>query len=397
MNLTSLTNPALDWLWRCTLEGTLLIALVLCVRWAFGQHLGPRWRIALWALVGVKLLLPASLSFLPGIGTLQSDSAVREPATIAVVVAISASDAPYAAADSALPLLGNTGPDTATNSVSLSSLITFSWIAGAVLFLTVAAVRQASFSRKIRHRRCRDRQLLNSVRSSARECGLRHSVPVYLDKPGSTPAVFGVFQPSLLLPGDWAERFDEQNLRHILLHELEHVRVGDVIWNWTATLVNALHWFNPLAWIATSHFQSDRELRCDADTLSRLAPTERLAYGHTLLNIQQNYHAAPAIAGLAPCVRNHPTLRQRITMITHPTTRKTWLNPLFAAAVVGLICVSFGAAQADEERGNSRESARDGDAPREGERAGDKPREGDRDGDKPREGSRDGARDRENP
>ena len=43
------------WLWKTTVEGSILIGLVLLAIALLGRNLGPRWRIALWVLVGVKL------------------------------------------------------------------------------------------------------------------------------------------------------------------------------------------------------------------------------------------------------------------------------------------------------------------------------------------------------
>ena len=166
---------------------------------------------------------------------------------------------------------------------------------------------------------------------------------------GTTPALVGIRQPKLLLPKDWQTRFDQRSLRHVLLHELIHVKQHDLLWNWAATAMQALHWFNPLVWFVVSRFQSDRELRCDAGALDILSPTERLDYGHTLLHIQETFFAPPAIAGLAPCVRNHPTLHQRILMITRPTTRQPWLHALLVSTLSVLIGYSFTTARAAEK------------------------------------------------
>jgi biopolymer transport protein ExbD len=159
----------------------------------------------------------------------------------------------------------------------------------------------------------------------------------------------GIRQPKLLLPEDWDTRFDERSLRHVVLHELLHVKQHDLIWNWAAAAVQALHWFNPLVWFVVSRFQADRELRCDAGALAILSPAERLDYGHTLLRIQETFFAPPAIAGLAPCVRNHPTLRQRILMIAHPATRHPLIQALLVVTLSGLACYSFTTASAAEK------------------------------------------------
>jgi hypothetical protein len=184
--------------------------------------------------------------------------------------------------------------------------------------------------------------------------------------------------------------------------------------------VQALHWFNPLVWFVVSRFQADRELRCDAGALAILAPSERLDYGHTLLRIQETFFAPPAIAGLAPCVRNHSTLRQRILMIATPTTRQPLIQALLVLTLSVLVGYSFTTARAaekevppkvregsttkkdpsdpsDQKKPAMRESEA-GTAARQGDRESGKPsaeRDGTRkpsprDGEKPRTGSRDG-------
>ncbi|MFM2142155.1 MAG: hypothetical protein RLZZ476_699 [Verrucomicrobiota bacterium] len=250
---------------------------------------------------------------------------------------------------------------------------------------------------------------------------VRVSAPqIVLTAPGTTPAVVGIRQPQILLPDDWQSRFDQRSLRHVLLHELMHVKQSDLLWNWAATAVQALHWFNPLVWFVVSRFQADRELRCDAGALAILAPSERLDYGHTLLRIQETFFAPPAIAGLAPCVRNHSTLRQRILMIANPTTRQPLIQALLVLTLSVLVGYSFTTARAaekevppkvregsttkkdpsdpsDQKKPAMRESEA-GTPARQGDRESGKPsaerdgtrKPGPRDGEKPRTGSRDG-------
>jgi biopolymer transport protein ExbD len=176
--------------------------------------------------------------------------------------------------------------------------------------------------------------------------------------------------------------------------------------------VQALHWFNPLVWFVVSRFQADREQRCDAGALAILSPAERFDYEHTLLRIQETFFAPPAIAGLAPCVRHHPTLHQRILMIATPTTRQPVIQALLVLTLSVLVGYSFTTARAAEKEvpPKVREGAtttkkdpsdpsdqsdqktpamKDGQRKPSAERDGEK-KPGMRDGEKPRNGSRDG-------
>jgi len=146
-----------------------------------------------------------------------------------------------------------------------------------------------------------------------------------------------------------------------------------------------------------ARFQADRELRCDARVLELLAPSERFAYGHTLLRIQETFLAPPAAAGLAPCVRNHPSLQQRLTMITHPSIRQPWLQSALALTLGVLTCYSFTTARAErdpeiptKERSPEGERAATSDRSDPSEESAEKRSPRERDGDVKKPGLRDG-------
>jgi beta-lactamase regulating signal transducer with metallopeptidase domain/biopolymer transport protein ExbD len=435
------TDALLHWLQRTSLEASLLILAVLALRWMLGTRLTPAWRIGLWMLVGMKLMLPAFIPAGFGLGAWGHE----ETAAVSEVVQA----ASPAGQTSILALSTNFSPEAPakqTWSFSLQILLYWVWLAGAATVLVSAFFRQRRFEMHLRTRRVANDPHLHAIlRSLCSRAGILHIPQVLLTPPGTTPALVGIRQPRILLPIDWQTRFDDRSLRHVLLHELHHIKHHDLIWNWAATAVQALHWFNPLVWFVVSRFQADRELRCDAGALAILSPAERLDYGHTLLRIQETFFAPPAIAGLAPCVRNHPTLRQRILMIATPTTRQPMIQALLVLTLSVLVGYSFTTARAaekevppkvregtttkpstpstgstesekkpamkDGEREGGKPSAereggskpnaerdgqrkpnaeRDGEKPRSGMKDGEKPRTGERDGEKPRTGERDG-------
>ena len=368
---TAAVDSLLHWLMRTSIEASILILAVLGLRMMLGTRLSPAWRIGLWMLVGAKLMLPAFIPAGFGLGAWLSDeqpsvmTAAVEPAAAPVVQMIE--EAPMIAVSSSVP------------SISWSDIMFYGWLAGVAFVLTAALIRQRRFDTMLRQRpRGRAPLLRALVASLAHKAGIKKPVTVVLMPAGTTPAIVGLSQPKLLLPEDWEQRFDERSLRHVVLHELLHVRQSDLIWNWAAMAVQALHWFNPLVWFVVSRFQSDRELRCDAGALEILAPSERLDYGHTLLRIQETFFAPPAIAGLAPCVRNHPTLRQRILMIATPTTRQPWLHALLVLTLSVLVCYSFTTARAAEEKEvPAKERTREGSRTPESEKKPAAEREGD--------------------
>lgn len=378
MNADSL----LHWLMRTSLEASVLILAVLGLRWVLGTRLSPAWRIGLWMLVGAKLMLPAFVPAGFGLGAWMQEEK-RNSATDSTMAARQQQTAVVALHQLEQP----SGGSLTRWSFSPKALLVGVWLMGAAGILLVALARQRRFERILRSRRpASDPHLLALVARLGQRASVLKHVKIILMPAGTAPAMVGIRQPKMLLPEDWETRFDERSLRHVVLHELFHVKQGDLLWNWIALAVQAVHWFNPLVWFVVSRFQADRELRCDAGALSQLSPTERLDYGHTLLRIQQTFFAPPSIAGLAPCVRNHPTLRQRILMIARPTRRQPWIHALLVLTLGVLVCYSFTTASAQEKavppKERTREASRTTPAPtKEGEEDGKKTAAAERTGD----------------
>lgn len=388
-----------SWLLRNSAEGALLILTVLAVTALLGRHLGPRWRVLLWTLVGVKLLVPAGLPFSPGLGSWRASVAEhtgmpmeRSSREWAPVNRLGPTqfDSFGAAQGRARGRFGDSAaePSHSRRAAEGAFALLLVWASGVIVFWLAVVTRQLRFDRRSRFDDCRDPVLLELVHEVARETELGCDFRVVLARPGTTPAVCGIVDRRLILPRDWEIALGAESLRPILMHELEHFRQRDVLLNWVATAIHSLHWFNPLVWVAAARFQSDRELRCDANALARLKASERIGYGRALLRVQREFCPTPAVAGMAPCVRNHPTLHQRILMIAKPTPRKRWLDAILAPGFAGLIALCFGSAVADDERSGP---PREGDRPREsGDREGG--RRGEGEGGRKREGDR-----RENP
>lgn len=391
-------DTLLHWLTRTSLEASLLIAAVFGLRALLGRRLSPAWRIALWLLVGAKLLLPACIPAGFGLGAW---TLLPAPP-----VEVSPTPASPAVLDLSTAYRSDGIPEAAWRFSPEAALLGF-WLTGAGTVLAAALRRQRRFNALLAQRpRARTPELLALVARLAAQAGVTQPVGVVLMPAGTTPAVVGLRAPQLLLPADWAERLDAASLRHVVLHELQHVHHRDLLWNWLALGVQALHWFNPLVWLAAAGFQADRELRGDAGALAKLPARERLDYGRTLLRIQASFLAPPATAGLAPCVRHHPALRQRLTMIATPTPRQPWLQALLLLTLGVLASCAFSTARAEEPRRDpgrprdgdvARTGPRDGDQPKTGPRDGDQPRSGPRDGDQPKTGPRDGDQPRTGP
>lgn len=100
----------------------------------------------------------------------------------------------------------------------------------------------------------------------------------------SSPVSFGLRPYVVILPEEHLHSLSVTELRHILLHELTHIRHGDLSANFLVCGFQALFWFNPFVWLAMRQLRRDREAYCDWAVLNGLAgEEERIGYGRTIL------------------------------------------------------------------------------------------------------------------
>ena len=163
-------------------------------------------------------------------------------------------------------------------------------------------------------------------------------IPVYLvDEDLPSPCLFGLFEPAVYLTPEAAA--DETTLRHVLAHELTHYAHRDHIWSFLRCVCLALHWYNPLVWLACILSKRDGELACDEGAVNRLGEEERVNYGRTLVNMVAHRSQRPG--DLLTCstamAEGKKPIQQRIQLLVkRPETKRTAL--IFA---VGLIALSL--------------------------------------------------------
>ncbi len=108
---------------------------------------------------------------------------------------------------------------------------------------------------------------------------------VYCSDKITSPAVYGVFRPKIIIPVSYK---DSPDLDLILLHERQHIKRLDNFYRIAAFVVAAVHWFNPLAWLFLKLYLSDSELACDESVLSKLNEDERKQYAYALLDAHKS-------------------------------------------------------------------------------------------------------------
>lgn len=159
------------------------------------------------------------------------------------------------------------------------------WLAGIAALSACIVFSNIRFSRQLKKNRPYGApgfdgllaQCKNELRINKRICAVQMSGI-------NTAAVYGVMKPRLLVSPSFELLSDEEK-RHVLLHELAHIKRRDTLVCLLITILNVVHWFNPLVWAALSLLRGDMEVMCDVAVLKRT--DDRKGYAATLLRLAE--------------------------------------------------------------------------------------------------------------
>src|SRR4029077_3963657 len=127
-----------------------------------------------------------------------------------------------------------------------------------------------------------------------------------------SPAVCGLFRPVILLPRALAERLSPAQLRVVLLHEIFHLRRGDVWVNCAQSLLQIVYWWHPLLWVANARIRRVREEAVD-DVVMLTLRDDAENYAPRLLGVAKLAFSRPLVSlGLVGILESRGALRQRI-------------------------------------------------------------------------------------
>ena len=171
-------------------------------------------------------------------------------------------------------------------------------------------------------------QLARSV-----ENPLTDSKNTWFARRATTPMLFGVLAPRILLPASFTQLFCPVQQQLVLEHENTHLRHGDHLWNALALTIVTVFWFNPLVWLALRSFRINQELACDNQVLSQKSPQEKLLYAKALVACaEQN----SSYLTTYPTFGEKSTMLKRLNLINKPNSASKFAG-VAALAVAAIL------------------------------------------------------------
>ena len=337
--------------WAIT--SSVLILIVLAARFLLRDRLSARLKYALWGVVLLRLLvpfqveLPAPVSdalpvlasnLAPEVGQWEEPSIPVFPerskpvAEFNLDIETTLEPGDILSYSDAVGCLRRDGETITWYRYILSpeQIVLALWLAGAGLTGAVMLVSNLRFYGRLRKRR-------------ERLEGVDAPIPVYTAAGLSSPCLFGVIRPSVYLTPEAAENPD--TLRHTLAHELTHCAHFDHLWSALRCLALALHWYNPLVWLAVILSKQDGELACDEGAVARLGEGERIPYGRTLVNLVAARSLRPGdlLSCSTAMTGGEKSVKARVlALVKKPETVKTALFAVIAVITLASVFVFGG-------------------------------------------------------
>ena len=330
------------------------ILAVLVLRAALGERISANLRYALWALVLVRLLVPVQFFTTPMVRHQATDILREESLYILPVQSTPVEDASNIwieedgivdGSSFGYTRLEDGGETFRRYAARVSPLELFGWLwqVGTVVLGIVLLASNLRFAARLRR-----------VRKPLEGAG--GPVPVYVAEGLPSPCLFGLFRTAVYVTPQTAA--DPAMLRHVTAHELTHYRHLDHLWNVLRGAALAVHWWNPLVWLAVTLSRRDEELACDESALRQLGDGERRAYGETLLALVTAKSGPGDLLSFATTMSGgHKSLQERIRRIA--CKQKILVSASLAAVFLlslAVVC-AFGAKEAEAEDADNQQTA----------------------------------------
>ena len=216
----------------------------------------------------------------------------------------------------------------------LAGLLPVIWMVGALLLALRLLAGHLAVSRILAAgRRAEGTGWTSPLYEAADILGVAVDVELVLSDRVTMPFTAGIRRPAIVLP-ESAGGWELERRRAVLMHELAHIRRGDLFSHHVARWVCALHWFNPLAWMAARRMRADSERA--ADDLVLNAGTRASDYADHLLQIVSGAGRSPMPAPALPLAQRRE-FEGRVLAILEPGIRRRVPGRVQSLAVTALV------------------------------------------------------------
>ncbi len=240
------------------------------------------------------------------------------------------------------------GQEAQPKSIDYWQLAAYLWIAGMAALAFVIFISNTVFMSKVRRNRDYDLPGLDEIiRQCAEEFGIKKKIRAVRMSEINNVAVCGIIRPKLLISPETFEELSTQQKKDVIMHEMSHIKRHDTLLSFVLTLVNIIHWFNPVVWVVFALFRKDMEVMCDSKVLRKMEAWQRKSYADTLLKLAKNVNSRHPRLAMA-LFMSRASIKRRLTMITKYKKNKPVIAVLAIILVVGIAITGCTTGTTDE-------------------------------------------------
>lgn len=349
------------------IQSGILIILLLIIDFLLRKRVRATFRYWIWMLVLLKLMLPPALSLPTGIGHwlgnyLPAQTSISKQVSYIARLKPAGASAPQDPSLSAeIPQihLSQVNPEPAAPAfpvISDSQAFTWQvvvfviWFTGAAV-LSVLLIHRILFVRRlIAQSEPVRKRYADILDQCCQQLGIKRQTELRLSGKLQSPAVCGFVRPVILMPTCLLETLSTDKLRAVLIHELAHIKRGDLWVNCLQTFLQIIYFYNPLVWLANAVIRRIREQAVDEMVLVALAAGAK-DYSNTLIDIaEMSFFKTSLSLRLIGVVESKKALRRRIRhILNRPIPKSAKLGALGLVVVIVSAAVLLPMAKAQKQ------------------------------------------------
>lgn len=278
-HVNSIGKAFVEFAWPMFIRSSVLMAALLLLELLLHKRLRAALRYWMWMLVPIQLLLPVTTSWLANLGRYFSDRLPGASLDCTAAQVLIAARTPEILHQSNVASLAGTQP-----AMTWQGATFLIWLA-VVAVMSLLLVKQTLSARRIVGQARESNSLMKGILTYCRTCmGVRRKVRLKVSTDAVSPIVCGLLCPVILVPQKLAVSLGSRHLRSVLLHELTHIKRGDLGLNLVQSVLQIVYFYNPLLWLVNSVIRTVREQAVDENVL--VAVGEKTPwYPETLTNV----------------------------------------------------------------------------------------------------------------
>jgi beta-lactamase regulating signal transducer with metallopeptidase domain/biopolymer transport protein ExbD len=321
------------WLINYTRDVSILICLIFAIKFIIGKRLPAWWSYSLWLLLLARMFIPWRFENPFNIYAFIAPSSIDKGIFELVLPVKEAATSSMKATATAATLAPNGW------NLPLDKTLLFLWLAGAVGFGIYILLRNIRFLIAIKRSTVlTDEKTLELLKECKDRLNINKNVDIIITDNVRSPALFGYLHPRLLLPQGILEHFKHEELAFVFMHEMGHLKRHDIAVSCLTTLLQIIHWFNPVVWLAFYQMRIDQESACDATVLTRLRHHQPVEYATAIVAFLERYCQNRQLPSMAGILENKTQMKRRLAMIVN---HKRYSKKISGMAAALLIIMGF--------------------------------------------------------